>query len=93
MHFSIADEMELAQYKPGLRFTEKMSGKLEVKATSKDVDCQFVVTITADDVEKFLNDDQHAASVAGIVECPLLSIGAVTISKGIFILGFSNYHC
>ena len=91
MHFSIADKMELAQYKPGLRFTEKMSGKLEVKATSKDVNCHFVVTITADDVENFLNDDQHAASVAGTVQCPLLN-GVATISKGIVILRFSSCH-
>ena len=85
--FVIADNMELTRCRPGLRFTEKMSGSLTVKGTSKEVDCQFVVTITADDIEKFLNDDQHEASVVGTVECPLLSNDAVTISMGkIFML-------
>ena len=84
IQFLIADDTEFTRCKPGLRFTEKMSGSLTVKGTSKDVDCQFVVTITADDVEKFLNDDQHEASVVGTVECPLLSNDAVTISRGIF---------
>ena len=84
--FLIADNTEFTRCKPGLRFTEKMSGSLTVKGTSKVVDCQFVVTITADDVEKFLNDGQHEASVVGTVECPLLSNDAVTISRGTIII-------
>ena len=68
-----------------MRFTEKMSGTVEGKEEVGDKHCEFVVTIVAADVEEFLKDAKHEASVVGTVTCPLMSKHAITIEKGIIL--------
>ena len=73
----------MALPKPGLRFTERMFGKLTFYADQCEGDCEFTVTIQTDDIQKFLEiDENHRASIAGTVTFPKLSSEAMAISSG-----------
>ena len=79
----------MALPKPGLRFTERMVGKLTFYADQSEGDCEFTVTIQTDDIQKMLEiDENHTASIAGTVTYSKLSSEAMTISSGKNIIYF-----
>jgi cholesterol oxidase len=79
----------------GLQFTETMTGYF---ATEEKTDFKkayalgkneqspftFTLTIVAEDLEKMLNTEAHAAKMAGTVTAPALSPHPLTISEGKF---------
>ncbi|MGB2711673.1 MAG: alpha/beta fold hydrolase [Conexibacter sp.] len=79
----------------GIAFTERMSGFV---STSVDGDYKagaeaaeaageafaFVVTIHADDLDRFLTEPAHEARMAGTVTAPALSPQPLTITDGLF---------
>ncbi|XP_072033112.1 cholesterol oxidase-like isoform X1 [Amphiura filiformis] len=67
---------------PGIRFTERMVGKLSVDNTMHHA--EFTVTIESQDVRSMIKDKQHSASIYGMVECAGLSAEPLTVSRGYF---------
>jgi cholesterol oxidase len=84
------------QKKPGIQFTEKMTGYIarpEQAASYQDGYANgkkrqqlfdFVLTIQVDDLDAMLADPSHQAGMTGIVHAPLLSPAPITVSDGIF---------
>ncbi|XP_072019059.1 uncharacterized protein [Amphiura filiformis] len=71
--------------KPGIKFTERMVGKMSVGNKSSDSD--FILTIETQDVEKMISEDpSHAANIYGSVSIPALSDSHLTVSNGHFTL-------
>lgn len=81
----------------GVTFTEVMRGFAVKGATSfddgfnkgkalgKDKNgLQFRLTITMDDMEKFIAKKDHLGSITGYAECPLLSDKPLSVSEGKF---------
>lgn len=71
---------------PGICFTEKMVGKYSPSNDkSKQISCEFTLTIESEDVERMLNfDPDHAAEISGTVSCLALSSAPMTVSEGNF---------
>ena len=59
-----------------------MVGKLSVDNTKHHA--EFTVTVESQDVCSMIKDEQHSASIYGIVECEGLSSKPLTVSKGYF---------
>lgn len=81
--------------KPGLQFTEKMSGYFSTaeltdfaagadrgKRDGSPMD--FILTIVTDDVEEMIADPEHAARIYGTVNAPELSPAPLTVVDGTF---------
>jgi len=81
--------------KPGLQFTEKMSGYFSTvdvsdyqagaargKAEGSPLD--FLLTIVTDDVDEMIADPEHAAGIYGTVNAPALSPQPLAVSNGTF---------
>jgi len=76
-----------------LSFTEEMKGYLDFEATGYDEafragkaaerKLMFHLTITADDIERFIDDDRHEARVSGWVGCDALG-GKLPVEGGHF---------
>ncbi len=62
----------------GISFTERMSGLVA------DEPFAFVLTIHADDLERFLSEPEHVARMAGVVTAPGLSAQPLTVTDGTF---------
>lgn len=85
----------IAPPKPGLQFTEKMTGyfsmnektdyqKAEQIGEKDNSPFGFTLTIISDDVEEMLNNPKHAAEMYGTVQAPALSPEPLTVSDGVF---------
>ncbi len=81
--------------KPGLRFTERMTGHVligevldfeqaEKKARRTGSDCSFILTVTTDDLITMLRDEPHSAMLSGTVSLPALSTAPLMVSDGDF---------
>ena len=83
-YFYFADRSVFEKPKPGIRFTEKMTGKYKpTKSGDGECDCEFTLTIDSDDVERMIDlDPDHQARISGTVSCPALSKRALTVSSG-----------
>ncbi|XP_071495517.1 uncharacterized protein [Diadema antillarum] len=69
--------------KPGISFTERMVGYLDVNGTKND--CEFTLTIESSDVEHMLQvDPEHEATIHGTVTCEALDSKPLTVSNGRF---------
>lgn len=90
-----------AATRPGLQFTEKMSGFVstdnvadyESGAARGQADrspLDFLLTIVTDDVEAMLADVEHPAAIYGTVNAPALSADPLAVSHGIFNLFSTN---
>jgi cholesterol oxidase len=76
-----------------VRFTEEMKGFVTLGQTDYAVGdregrragtaCMFHLTITADDVERFVADPDHPAVAAGWIECEVLG-GRLPVQRGLF---------
>jgi cholesterol oxidase len=76
-----------------LSFTEEMKGYLDFEATDYEEAFEagkaagrklmFHLTITADDIERFIDDAEHEAQVAGWIECDALG-GELAVEGGHF---------
>ncbi|MBW4631577.1 MAG: GMC family oxidoreductase N-terminal domain-containing protein [Iphinoe sp. HA4291-MV1] len=80
---------------PGIEFTETMRGyfstqvKDDYERAAKqgkqdDSRFEFTLTVTSDDLEKMLADENHKARMVGTVTAPVLSPQALTVSDGEF---------
>eukprot|EP00794_Sanderia_malayensis_P000596 gene596-1257_t len=85
-HRDFMEALRTPRLLPGLRFTERMAGQLEMKQEDGALsDCEFTITIESQDVEKMIvHDPGHGADVTGTVSCPALSKDPLSISKGKF---------
>lgn len=83
--------------KPGVTFTEAMEGWFSVKVTDDFAAAaragqddgspfRFIVTITADDVDRLISDPDHAGRLVGTVTAPALSPQPMTLTNGRFYL-------
>ena len=81
--------------KPGLRFTEKMTGHVllgesrdfkdaETKARQIGSTCEFVLTVSSDDLDTMLATEPHSATLTGTLNMPAVSPGPLTVSGGTF---------
>jgi cholesterol oxidase len=78
----------------GVRFTETMRGFASASADdyqagfergqADDSPLEFTVTVTADDVDKLVDDRAHEADLAGTVTAPALSPTPLTVEGGRF---------
>jgi cholesterol oxidase len=76
-----------------LRFTETMKGFIAFgeedfdrafrKGKRAKTKCMFHLTITMDDIERFIADEQHPGTAAGYVECEALG-GRLPVEQGSF---------
>ena len=80
---------------PGLRFTERMRGYFSTAVTDDfrqatdqgkqdDSPFMFTLTVISTDVEQMLTDRQHAATLVGTVQAPVLSTQPLSVSDGRF---------
>ncbi|MCH8330262.1 MAG: GMC family oxidoreductase N-terminal domain-containing protein [Bacteroidetes bacterium] len=89
--------------KPGIQFTESMTGFIhkingsnlsyeDAYSKGKEIDNEFtfVLTIKSEDVETFLAEPEHEASMSGTVDCRLLSFKTISAHKGSFNLFVKN---
>lgn len=67
----------------GLRFTERMSGSVTPVDSASDQPLEFVVTISADDLNRFLASADHLAGLTGTVSSPIFG-DAVPVTGGTF---------
>jgi cholesterol oxidase len=87
-------EGEQAVQKPGVQFTERMSGYFAEnsetyeegfeKGKSEGSPFAFVLTIRSNDVKQMLEDPDHRAEMFGSVQAPLLSENDLSASEGTF---------
>ena len=81
--------------KLSVQFTERMAGHCsdsifqdfnaaDEDGKAKNHECSFVLTIHSDDLERMIDDENHEAEIIGTVECPILSVEALTVSNGRF---------
>jgi cholesterol oxidase len=68
----------------GIRFTEKMAGKVTPVGGGTPSECHFVVTVVAQDADRLLREADHAADLIGTVHLPAVSAEPLTISGGRF---------
>jgi cholesterol oxidase len=79
----------------GIEFTERMSGFVSAlrdgdfaaaaqAAEQRDESFDFVLTIRAEDVERFVAEPEHAAPMTGTVTAPALSPDPLSVSEGTF---------
>lgn len=81
----------------GVTFTEVMRGFADSKATDFEAAYQagkakgtsvaglsFRLTVTMDDMKRFIENNDHLGSLTGTVECPLLSDAPLSVSEGKF---------
>lgn len=80
----------------GIRFTETMRGffstaikdgryeEAERLGKQGNTPFDFTLTITADDVDRFTSDSNHAATMTGTATAPSLSPDPMTVSDGLF---------
>ncbi|MEP7171348.1 MAG: GMC oxidoreductase, partial [Bacteroidota bacterium] len=80
--------------KPGIEFTEKMTGYVSVPSGNDDFEkcfekgkdakqeCEFILSMISYDVEQFINDPKHEAGVVGTFTAPLLSSEPMTVTAG-----------
>lgn len=68
----------------GIRFTERMAGTIRPVGGGAQSDASFVVTISAADANRFMNDRDHEADLIGTVEAKALSPDPLTASGGKF---------
>jgi len=79
----------------GIRFTERMSGWLSTEAVDDferaaaraeedGSTFEFTLTIIAEDLERLVSDDSHAARLIGTVKCAALSPDPLTVTQGRF---------
>ncbi|CAN5507192.1 hypothetical protein BH20ACT17_BH20ACT17_18380 [soil metagenome] len=76
-----------------LEFTEKMKGFVSFgeddfdkgfrKGKRAKTRCMFKLTITMDDIDRFIEDEMHAGAAAGYVECDALG-GKLPVQRGYF---------
>jgi cholesterol oxidase len=87
--------VEPTETKPGIRFTERMSGWLSTavtddyesaarRAKADGSPFEFTVTVISDDLDRLLADASHSARLLGTVTCPALSPEPLTITQGAF---------
>lgn len=82
--------------RPGVQFTERMAGFFSTGVKDDDYargyeegrdgssPIEFVLTIHADDVDRFVNEKAHAARMAGTIVAPALAPKPLTVSDGEF---------
>lgn len=91
---------ERPERKPGIKFTEKMTGHFSSQPTSgeglepylkaesfgqeSDAEMYFVLTVTSHDLQGMLEDPEHRAYIAGTVTSSALSDSPLTVSEGEF---------
>ena len=84
-----------AAQRPGLQFTETMSGHFSTqikddyqRAAQQGKEAgsifEFTVTVISDDLEAMLGDTNHRAKMLGTVKAPALSADALTLTEGQF---------
>jgi len=84
-----------------VEFTEEMKGFVTLGGTDYEAgekqgkahgtSCMFHLTITADDVERFVADPAHPGSTQGWIECEVLG-GRLTVEHGLFNLFVATDH-
>lgn len=85
----------------GVRFTESMKGFFSKRETSdfqagfdrgesEGSPFKFILTITADDADRLVDDPQHEAHMIGEVQAPALSKTPLSVSGGVFNLFVEN---
>jgi len=82
-----------SEHPASLRFTEKMKGFISFgeedydrgfrKGKRAKTKCMFHLTITMDDVERFIADEQHQGTADGYVDCDALG-GKLPVESGLF---------
>ncbi len=81
----------------GVQFTETMRGffsmkekdgylRAEQQGQTENSPFEFTLTVTADDLDLLLTDDQHTARMVGTVTAPALSPQPLTVTNGKFSL-------
>jgi cholesterol oxidase len=68
----------------GIRFTERMAGTIQPVAGGPQSDAAFVVTVSAQDAARFMEDRDHEAELIGTVDAKTLSPDPLTVSGGRF---------
>lgn len=68
----------------GIRFTEKMRGKVTSSAGGEATPAHFVVTVVARDADRLLKDSAHEADLVGTVHLPAVSDNVLTVEGGRF---------
>jgi cholesterol oxidase len=76
----------------GLHFTETMRGVFlggdrnhnKGGEFNKQVSMAFTLTITADNLQRMLNDETHSAAMLGTLSCEALSVQPMTFTEGTF---------
>lgn len=68
----------------GIRFTERMAGTIRPVAGGAQSDASFVVTISARDAGRFIDDRHHEADLIGTVDAKVLSPDPLTVAGGRF---------
>ena len=66
----------------GIRFTEKMAGKVRAAAGGGESPASFVVTVVAPDANRLLEEKAHEADLVGTVLLPAVSGDPLTVSGG-----------
>ncbi|MEM9100596.1 MAG: hypothetical protein AAGC79_18975 [Pseudomonadota bacterium] len=81
----------------GIRFTERMRGFFSdrelddfraaaAEGEQRNSICQFTLLVEAENLDEFLGDPKHAATLAGTVSCPLLDAEPLVVVDGRFSL-------
>jgi cholesterol oxidase len=81
--------------RPGIQFTETMRGffsaggeddfeQAERRGREQDSPFMFTLTIVSDDLERMLDEQEHAARIFGTVEAKALSPSPLTVTDGAF---------
>ncbi|MHC2290369.1 alpha/beta fold hydrolase [Bradyrhizobium barranii] len=68
----------------GIRFTERMAGTIKPVVGGPQSDIAFVVTVSASDATRFIEDRAHEAELVGTVDAKALSPDPLIISGGRF---------
>ncbi|MER8839689.1 alpha/beta fold hydrolase [Mesorhizobium sp. M0913] len=68
----------------GVRFTERMAGTIRPAGGGPQSDASFVVTVTACDAARFIDEPRHDAGLLGRVEAKILSPDPLTVVGGRF---------
>jgi cholesterol oxidase len=90
---AIPDGPPISEHPASVEFTEKMKGFITFgeddfdkgfrKGKRAKTKCMFHLTITMDDVERFIDDPNHPGTAAGYVECDALG-GKLPVQQGFF---------
>ncbi|HYI47501.1 MAG TPA: GMC oxidoreductase [Allosphingosinicella sp.] len=68
----------------GIRFTEKMAGRVVPAGGGAPSDCHFVVTVIAEDADRLLREAGHEAELIGTLHLPAVSPDPLTLEGGRF---------